>query len=542
MSGFAFRVSRFAGAEPNPTPTYLAIAARAPHGARLPRNFAGAAVANGRYAVAVTAAVLDSGVPKIGDVIDGKYRVVRALGEGGMGVVFEATHLRMGQRVAIKVLKPSAARTADVLSRFDREARAACRLNGRHAARVLDVVITADHLPYMVMEYLEGRDLQCELERRRVFPVDEAVDYVLQACRGMAEAHDIGVVHRDLKPSNLFLCDEGDRRVVKILDFGISKILDEASKLTSTELTVGTPLYMSPEQVRSARTVDARTDVWALGIILYELLSGRPPWVGSAPSVAAAIVTDPPPPLSEFRGDVPAGIQAAIERALAKKVDERFAGVRELATALTDVCPSVGDLGRVSLESARRAAAGARPDLIAAGSDPELANAATVLSYKTRTTQNAEPFARLPAPSRPKSFGWATGSSRRAKPPYVLFGAALLAAVAGVSVAFTVASRRADGKAAPAGARPTPSDPTPIAAAPPKPPDSTLSAGATTPPPSLAVSAPVASALVHPGLAPKPVARPVARPTNGTVTPPPPTAPTATAAATATMKPPLFLP
>ncbi len=398
-------------------------------------------MARGRYSEAVSEAVPRIGLPSPGDVIDEKYRIIRSIGEGGMGHVFEAAHLRMGQRVAIKVLKPAASQAPEVLSRFDREARAAGRLRGAHSARVIDVDITPDHLPYMVMEYLDGHDLQTELEQRQVFPVLEAIDYVLQACAGMAEAHDIGIVHRDLKPSNLFLCDDGDRRIVKILDFGISKILDEASKLTSTELTVGTPLYMSPEQVRSARTVDARTDIWALSIILFELLTGRPPWVGSGPSVAAAIVTDPPPPLSEFRGDIPPGLEAVLVKALAKSAGERYLDVCSFADALLPYCASPTSLGRASLESARRAAQSGVSLIRIGNRSPELANAPTVLSMPNGGVAEVSsvPASVSERKAAVTTAGWTTGSGRRsAQRTRLLFGTALLVAVSAVAVAVSV--------------------------------------------------------------------------------------------------------
>jgi serine/threonine protein kinase len=224
-----------------------------------------------RYADAMGEGSESPVLPRPGDVLDGKYRLLRVIGEGGMGVVFEAVHEKLGQHVAIKVLQPSVARNVDLVARFEREARAAGRLRGRNVARVTDVEVSPGHLAYMVMEFLVGNDLDAELSSRAGsrMPVAEAVEIVLQACRAIAEAHAAGIVHRDLKPSNLFLCTEGDERVVKLLDFGVSKMEDEASKLTSTQLVVGTVHYMSPEQVRSAKEADARTDIWALGVILY---------------------------------------------------------------------------------------------------------------------------------------------------------------------------------------------------------------------------------------------------------------------------------
>jgi serine/threonine protein kinase len=237
-------------------------------------------------------------LPRPGDTIAGKYAIVKVIGEGGMGIVYEATHLRLRRRVALKMLLPHMmATSSDTVVRFEREARAAAQLRDRHVTKVLDVDTTADGLPYLVMEYLEGHDLEAELAARGPLPIGEAVGYVLQACTAMTEAHGAGIVHRDLKPSNLFLCPEREGWTVKVLDFGISKMADDGdARLTGTQASVGTPLYMSPEQVRSSRSVDLRTDIWALGVILYELLAGRTPFEGSTTAAAASIVADATPP------------------------------------------------------------------------------------------------------------------------------------------------------------------------------------------------------------------------------------------------------
>jgi hypothetical protein len=272
----------------------------------------------------------------VGDVVAGKYQVDRFLGRGGMGLVVAATHLQLGQRVAIKVLLPTA--NGEDVARFVREARAAVRLKSEHVTRVLDVGELPSGTPFMVMEYLEGGDLSERLERGSALPTAEAVDYLLQACEAIAEAHVSGIVHRDLKPSNLFLThDAHGAAVVKVLDFGISKVDDPGgvSKLTQTTTVFGSPVYMSPEQMRSAHNVDARTDIWSLGIILFELLTKRTPF--EAPTYAELVLnvsTADPPPIGQFRGDVPRALEAAIHRCLRKHPSERFPTLAELAAAL----------------------------------------------------------------------------------------------------------------------------------------------------------------------------------------------------------------
>ena len=295
-------------------------------------------------------------LPEPGTVLGGKYRLLCIIGEGGMGVVYEGEHIRMGQRVAIKMLLPETLVQADVIARFDREARASARLKSRHAARVTDVDHSPEGLPYMVMELLHGCDLGEVLDERTKLPVAEAVDYMLQACAAIVEAHDLGIVHRDLKPGNLFLSNGPDGQIVKLLDFGISKVTDEASRLTSAESMMGTPLYMSPEQIRSARDVDARTDVWSLGVILYELLSGDTPFTGTTTQVAAAIVTDDVPANLTVHG-VPPELQAIVLRTLTKDRNLRIQSARDLAIALLPFAPS-SSIGAQAIEAALRSSVG----------------------------------------------------------------------------------------------------------------------------------------------------------------------------------------
>jgi serine/threonine-protein kinase len=275
-------------------------------------------------------------LPRPGDVIADRYLVERRLGEGGMGVVYEAVDTSAQRRVALKFLHPEMAGTEDATARFQREAQATRELRGPHIARVYDVCDAPSGLPpYMVMELLRGCDLEAEIRRRGPLPIAEAVDLVMQACCAMSEAHAHGIIHRDLKPSNLFLAQEGERTVLKVLDFGISKLsIDANVRVTQTSTSIGTPLYMSPEQVRSAKYVDPRTDIWSLGVILFEMLAGSPPFFGTATAAIAAIVADATPSLREVRAEVPEALERIVQKALSKNLRDRYPDVRSFALAL----------------------------------------------------------------------------------------------------------------------------------------------------------------------------------------------------------------
>jgi serine/threonine-protein kinase len=237
-----------------------------------------------------------------------------------MGVVVSALHLELDQRVAVKFLLAQIA-SPEAVARFVREARAAVKIRSEHVARVIDVGRLGDGAPYMVMEYLEGRDLAAQLAHGPL-PIEDAVDYVIQAADAMAEAHAEGIVHRDLKPANLFLTWRSDGApVIKVLDFGISKLQtpDSELSLTRTSAVMGSPVYMSPEQARAVHSVDARTDIWSLGIILFELVSGRTPFRGSTlPELITAIAMDAPEPLRKLRPDAPEELELVISRCLEK--------------------------------------------------------------------------------------------------------------------------------------------------------------------------------------------------------------------------------
>ena len=279
----------------------------------------------------------------VGQILADKYRVVRVLGVGGMGVVVEAMHLDLQKRVALKfMLAAAVAADADTVARFVREGRAAARLQSEHVTRVMDVGRLESGEPYMVMEFLQGKDLSEVLEADGRFPVDRTVSYVLQACEAIAEAHGNGIVHRDLKPSNLFLTQRSDgAALIKVLDFGISKVLHgegddpKAANMTSTRAMLGSPAYMSPEQVRSAKSVDTRTDIWSLGVIMYELLTCESPFeADSLSGLIAAIVSEAPVPVQSRRPDLPAPLAEVIMRCLSRNAQDRFENVSGLALAI----------------------------------------------------------------------------------------------------------------------------------------------------------------------------------------------------------------
>jgi len=265
-----------------------------------------------------------------GTVLDGKYQVGRLLGRGGMGVVMAAQHLLLDTEVALKFLTTT---EPELVARFSREARAAARIQSEHVARVLDVGALANGAPFMVMECLTGEDLSQILARGPLPPV-EAVDYVLQACEAIAEAHALGIVHRDVKPANLFLTRRAHgRSMVKVLDFGISRGGARGMPTLTGSGLLGSPQYMSPEQWTDSRAVDARSDLWSLGVVLYEMLAGRRPFDGeSFPAIFTAIANDAPPPLP--RGLVPAGLEEAVWRCLEKDKSRRFQDVASLASAI----------------------------------------------------------------------------------------------------------------------------------------------------------------------------------------------------------------
>lgn len=277
--------------------------------------------------------------PQPGVLVADKYRLDREIGRGGMGVVFAAHHETLGHAVAVKLLAVPPGAPSNVVDRFLREARIVVRLRSEHVVRVYDVGALPDGTHYLVMDLLEGHDLMDHLRRRGLLPVAEAVDLLVQACAGLSEAHAEGVVHRDVKLGNLFVTQRRDGSTcLKVLDFGISKSsvgIDADLDLTETAALLGSPMYMAPEQIRNAKAVDHRADLWALGVVAYRLLTGAAPFPGDTPlAVCAAITAEPPSDLRKARPDVPPALAAVLLRCLEKSPGGRPASAAALALEL----------------------------------------------------------------------------------------------------------------------------------------------------------------------------------------------------------------
>jgi eukaryotic-like serine/threonine-protein kinase len=306
----------------------------------------------------------------VGGVIAGKYRIERVIGHGGMGVVVAASHLALQRTVAIKLIRGDWADDPLAVERLVREARALASIQSQHVARVLDVGTLDDGIPFIVMEYLEGQDLDSLLRSEGPLPVADAIDYLVQACEALAEAHRNGIVHRDIKPANLFVARQpGGGACIKVVDFGISKLINSASveSLTHPSRIVGSLYHMAPEQM-SGDPVDARTDVWALGVLLFELLTGRKPFQGGAwPAVCARVLSDSAPPLESLGERVPGEVQSAVRRCLQRMPEDRFSNVAELAVALS---PFGTRIARLATSTGSLAAESSSPPGSGLGSTP----------------------------------------------------------------------------------------------------------------------------------------------------------------------------
>jgi eukaryotic-like serine/threonine-protein kinase len=296
---------------------------------------------------------MSSGTPSMrlepGQVLNGKYRVVRLLGDGGMGSVYEVHHEVLGTRVALKLLHGELSRTG-MAKRFLQEARASARIKSPHVVAVLDADQTADGFAFIVLEYLLGktlRELYEELDReRRRLPFEDALDFAMQMFEGVEAAHAAGIVHRDLKPDNVMIStDAKGARLLKLLDFGIAKVDEPPESMSGPALTrpgalLGTPEYMAPEQVYSAGTADARSDVFSLGVILFEMLSARRPVDSDDPQqIAVSYLTNAITRLEQVCPGVPAPLAAAVHRAIAPQPRDRFPSVAEFRAAIEPFAP-----------------------------------------------------------------------------------------------------------------------------------------------------------------------------------------------------------
>ena len=288
----------------------------------------------------------------LGKTLDGKYRIERLLGSGGMGSVYAADEIATGKRVAIKVLHGNRAESADLMARFEREARVAGAIDTEHIVRCYATGTDPEtESPYMVLEYLVGEDLQRALKRLGPLPPEVALRVVAQACMGVAKAHEAKIIHRDIKPANIFLAKgEGEVRTVKVLDFGVAKArrdpgdLGQSSTdggLTRTGAILGSPLYMSPEQARSVKSIDHRADLWSLGVVLYQALAGRTPYehISGLGDLILALCGDLPPSVQHFAPWVPPEVAALTDRALRIEPGERFQSADEMLAAVRELLP-----------------------------------------------------------------------------------------------------------------------------------------------------------------------------------------------------------
>jgi serine/threonine-protein kinase len=411
------------------------------------------------------------GVYGVGTILAGKYRIERMIGEGGMGVVVAAMHLHLGTQVALKFLLQDMAMNQQMSERFMREARASALLKSEHVCRVSDVGMLDNGAPYIVMELLTGQDLSSMLRNHGPMPISTAADYMLQALSGLAEAHAANIVHRDLKPGNLFWTQRPDgSALIKVLDFGIAKAPGSSNfSMTQTSTVMGSPGYMSPEQLKSSKVVDARSDIWSMGVVLYELVTGKTPFEGeSITELALKVAMDPTPVLP---GHFPPAFQAVITRCLEKDPARRYNDVADLAQALA---PFAGPRGYDMANGVTRVLRGhnaVTPTIHAVGGGVQTGHPPTT----TPTTLGAATGALVNSPARGRG---------------ALIGGVAGLSVIGVIIGVVLATRGGDDK------KPAPANAPITQPTPPAPPDPAVKDPtpntAQTPPPPVAVDAGVA--------------------------------------------------
>ena len=400
--------------------------------------------------------MFDSELPvPVGDILGGRFRIENVIGVGGMGVVLEATHLELDQRVAIKLMRREIANSPEAVTRFIREARAAAHLQSDHVTRVYDVGRLPSGEPYMVMELLRGQDLSSILDGGVLLPVSLAVDYILEACEAIAEAHAQGIVHRDLKPANLFVAQRSDgSKSIKVLDFGISKATSPGtsqppgSKLTVTGAFMGSPQYMSPEQLRETRNIDGRSDIWALGVILYEELTGRPPHdATSLADLCIKIAMETPRPIRADRPDVPPELERLLLMgALARDPAQRFPSVAHFAHALR---PFASPVGGKSVDQIMRLAQQRASSGLAAGTGadarPGAAPGVNPVTTGSAFAQDARAVTTGPSGTIGQWDNSQASHRRRQRGHWALGAAGALVLLIGATVMWKLASHRPDG-------------------------------------------------------------------------------------------------
>jgi serine/threonine-protein kinase len=270
-----------------------------------------------------------------GDLVAGRYRVGNIIGAGGMGIVYKAEHIELNRAVALKVIRPDIARDSSIWRRFSREARALAALHNKHVVRIHDAGTLESGLRYLVMDLLVGTDLR-RLVEHAALPPQQAVDYVIQVCSALGDAHRLNIIHRDIKPANIFLAQyRANEPVIKLLDFGVALFLDDVGQRTLSGQSVGSPQYLSPEQLRDPRGVDQRTDIWAVGLLLFELISGRSPLHGlNAAQICLRIAQGPMPPIEAVCPALPPALAAVIHGCLEIDPARRPQSADELALAL----------------------------------------------------------------------------------------------------------------------------------------------------------------------------------------------------------------